>query len=134
MAIKILAAITSSIDAILNTSCTLTNIIFFFIVSGFHTPLLPTYLLFVLGFFIRLTHSIGTHFTRAINTFSSFLVSSKRIGKFLLQDEMPRKLCIQGTFDQSVAVRMKKFSAYWSSEKPFRLNKIDLTINKSKLN
>ena len=102
------------------------------IVSGFQKPLLPTYFLFVLGFFIRLSHSIGTHFTRAVNTLSSFLVSSKRIGNFLLQEEMPFKICIEGIYDQNVAVKMKNFGAYWSSEKPFRLYNIDLTINKSK--
>ena len=125
---------TGSIDAILNTSVTFTNIVFFFIVSGFYKPLLPTYLLFVLGFFIRLNHSIGTHFTRAINTFSSFLVSSKRIGKFLLQDEMSAKKYIEKKIeDKNIIVQMKNFTAFWSSEKSFRLNNIDLTINKSKI-
>lgn len=89
----------------------------------------------MLGFFNRLGQSIGSHFTRAIKTFSSFLVSSQRIGKFLLQDELDSsKKYIHGDDQENIAVQMRNFTAFWSNEKAFGLKNIDLTIKKSKRN
>lgn len=79
-------SITLSIDNIMATLMTLFNIVFF--VKYSNAALIPNYIVFSLGFYMRLCYSIGYNFTRSLTTLINGLVSIKRLNEFLLKKEL----------------------------------------------
>lgn len=133
MVLRLIAGSNLFIDAFLPPTTVFSSLTLFVFLSGFHKPILPIYVIFMLGFFIRLSISLGNQFTRAVNTFASLLVSCKRIGNFLLQNESFKNSISKVCSSDHVAIEMKNVTCHWSSEKPFKLNCKSLTINKSKM-
>lgn len=68
------------------TLMTLFNIIFF--VRFSKAVLKPSYIVFSLGFYMRLCYSIGYNFTRSLTTLINGLVSIQRLDDFLLKKEL----------------------------------------------
>jgi ABC-type siderophore export system fused ATPase/permease subunit len=116
------------------TMVTLLNIVFF--ISFADKPLLPTYTVFAIGFYMRLCNTIGFNFTRALTYLTGFKVSCKRLENFLLLKELPAildKSEQNSKEDKSVAICMKDFSFAWKKETGFSLDDINLTVNFGKL-
>lgn len=129
--LKLIMAANAVIDTMLSASVTFLNVALFIILTHNSKPLLPTYIVFAIGFFARLCTSIGSNFTRAINSVTNMMVSAKRIESFMLEEEMQSSRIIkESSLDDEFAVKMKNVTASWSNEKRSGIREIDLTIKK----
>ena len=86
MFLNLLQACSFSIDNIMAPLMTLVNISFFLQFSK--QPLLPRFLVFSLGFYMRLCYTIGFNFSRTVSTSINALVSARRIDAFLVTKEI----------------------------------------------
>ena len=68
------------------TAMTFVNITCF--IHFTNTPLIPSFVVFSIGFYMRLCNTIGYNFTRSITTLINGLVSAKRLNAFLLRKEL----------------------------------------------
>lgn len=127
------------------TMVTLLNITFFIAFTE-RRPLLPTYTVFAIGFYMRLCNTIGFNFTRSIIYFSNLRVSTKRVQKFLLVKELPSlhesskggdmektplyKPNISGDGDKTQSViEIKNLNFSWTDDDTgFSLNNININI------
>jgi ABC-type multidrug transport system fused ATPase/permease subunit len=125
--LNILQAIILSIDNIMATLMTLFNLIFFIKFSNY--VLLPSYIVFSLGFYMRLCYSIGFNFTRSLTTLINGLVSIKRLDEFLLKKELNinNERFLYDSADSSIDVENLEFS--WNEAKgSFKLKNITFKI------
>ncbi len=76
----------ASIDTIMSTLITFVNITCFLHFTN--APLVPSFVVFSIGFYMKLCNSIGFNFTRALNTAINGLVSCRRVNAFLMQKEL----------------------------------------------
>lgn len=118
----------------------LSNILLFVYLTHGQSPILPAYLVFVLGFFIRLSTSIGSNLTRAITMFTNILVGCKRIEKLLLEEEISSSNRIVHADENlsNVAIQIKNYSNCRKNlalkSESFTLKKIDLEIKRGMKN
>ena len=125
----LLLSIISTIDATLATMMTFINIVFFIFFTKF--PLLPSYAVYSIGFYYRLSVSVGFMFTRAFVQCTNMKVSLNRIRDFLILNELEDKRKFEeGT---NLAVRLENFSFKWKEADEFALRDVSLTVNKGKL-
>jgi ABC-type bacteriocin/lantibiotic exporter with double-glycine peptidase domain len=123
---NIIQAIASTVDATMATLMTFINVVFFI---GFSkTPLIPSYTVYAIGFYMRLSSSIGFMFTRACTSVSNIRVGFKRVNDFLLADELfdKREKLVGG----EVAVNVDKLNFRWKKDEGFGLRDISMKINK----
>ena len=74
-------------------------------------PLLPSYVIFSIGFYLRLCYSIGFDFSKAVNSILDFRVSAKRINEFLLLEELKVPEISKGGTEK---VKLDSFSFSWN--------------------
>lgn len=138
---KLILAANSTFDAILNSAVTYFNILFFVVANDFNRPLLPIFYVFAIGFLMRLCSSLGNDFTRGVMTFTNFLVACRRIGHFLMDEEISSSEQVTATStstdsklkDHEFSIQLNKFSASWNNQAHFKLNQIDLEIKNGKI-
>ena len=110
--LNVLQAITLGIDNMMATFMTLVNISCF--VSFFLRPLLPSYIVFSLGFYMRLCYSIGFYFTRSLVTLINALVSIDRISEFLQMKELSSSLEKISYYD-SIGINVENLNFKWEN-------------------
>lgn len=120
----------------MSTLITLVNITCFLHFTN--APLVPSFVVFSIGFYMRLCNSIGFNFTRAMNTFINGLVSCRRVNSFLLQQELDLSSftnCKQESEDM-VSISVKGMNFDWNHETGdlskkdgFRLRDISFTAS-----
>ena len=120
-----LQSFTVSIDAAMTTIMTLVNIAFF--IRFANLPLLPSFIVYAIGFYMRLCNSVGFNFSRAFITVVNMKVSVDRLKKFLLIKELEDKRKDLGS--SFVAVEMQNFNYSWKKDQ-FSIKNISMQINK----
>ncbi len=117
--LNLLQAISVSIDNMLAPLMTLVNISFF--IEYAHQPLFPRFLVFTLGFYMRLCYSIGFQFSRTISTLINGLVSAKRINDFLLAKELAtaNEKCFYG---ETASIKVENLDFSWNQVNELKLN------------
>lgn len=108
--LNLLQSASATIDTIMATLMTFVNIAFF--VGFTNVPLIPSYIVFSIGFYMRLCNSIGANFTRAITSLVNFRVSANRITEFLMLEELDQNQ-IAHPNDLITAVSIKDFNFEW---------------------
>lgn len=105
-------AVSYSIDNTMALLMTFMNISIF--ISFTDLPLLPSFIVFSLGFYVRLCYSIGFNFSRSTSALITGLVSLKRINDFLLLDELPpanERFC----YGDEISVKVEKLCFSWKN-------------------
>ncbi len=111
------------------TLMTLVNVVFFIYFTDLQ--LLPSYVVYALGFYQRLCHSIGFMFSRAFIQLSNALVSLNRVNEFLLSKELADSRLAPK--DNQTAVEMKSFNFSWTDENEFAIKDISFRVSKGEL-
>ena len=111
---NLLQSASASIDTIMSTLITFINITCFLHYTN--APLLPSFVVFSIGFYMRLCNSIGFNFTRAINTFINGLVSARRVNSFLMQKELDITLFnnFKQDLDSQSSINVKNLNFDWN--------------------
>ncbi len=111
--LNVMQALSYSIDNVMALLMTLANISIF--ISATNQPLLPSFIVFSLGFYVRLSYSIGFNFSRSVSSLITGLVSLKRINEFLLLEELApaNERCHHG---DEISVRVEGLCFSWSAE------------------
>jgi ABC-type multidrug transport system fused ATPase/permease subunit len=118
-----------TIDAVLATLMTLINVVFF--ISFTNLRLLPSFVVYAIGFYQRLCFSIGFIFSRQIIFLSNALVSLSRLNEFLLAKELV-ELRLEPS-DVNTAIEMKSFNFSWKKENEFAVENVSLRVKKGEL-
>jgi ABC-type bacteriocin/lantibiotic exporter with double-glycine peptidase domain len=118
-----------TIDAVLATLMTLINVVFF--INFTNLRLLPSYVVYAIGFYQRLCHSIGFMFSRAFIQLSNALVSLNRLNEFLLSNELEDQRLEPS--DVNTVIEMKKFNFSWKKENEFAVENVSLRVKKGEL-
>jgi ABC-type bacteriocin/lantibiotic exporter with double-glycine peptidase domain len=125
----VLQSFTVTVDAAMTTIMTLINITFFINFAG--QPLLPKFIVYAIGFYMRLCNSIGFNFTRAFITTINMKVSIDRVQEFLMIPELvDERRVANAVSDKKLAVQMDHFSYKWNNEDDFGIKDASLRINK----
>ena len=104
-------AFSYAIDNVLALLMTFINISAF--VSFTKLPFLPSYLVFSIGFYTNLAHTIGFNFTQALSSLMSALVSLKRINDFLVIEELPVQNRVS-YYGNVLGITVESFSFNWN--------------------
>lgn len=102
------------------------NISFFITFAGI--PLIPSYIVFSIGFYMRLCNSVGFNFSRAVVSVINFRVSSKRVEEFLLMKELDLK-SVSTMSNPIVAIKMENLNFSWKQDE-FSLKNINIEVKK----
>jgi ABC-type bacteriocin/lantibiotic exporter with double-glycine peptidase domain len=102
------------------------NVVFF--MSFTSLPLLPTYTVYAIGFYQRLSNSLGFKFTRAFTGVSNLKVSFDRINEFLHLEELVDRR--EKPADSKTAVQMDNLSFCWSEDDGFGINNLSMKVRK----
>lgn len=102
------------------------NISFFISFAG--VPLIPSYIVFSIGFYMRLCNSVGFNFSRAVVSVINFRVSSKRVEEFLLLKELDTK-CVSSLNNSDIAIKMQNLNFSWKKDE-FSLKNINIEVKK----
>nr|UOU03341.1 ATP-binding cassette subfamily C4-1-2 [Brachionus rubens] len=124
--LNLLQASTATIDTIMATLMSFMNISFF--ISFAEIPLLPSFIVFSIGFYMRLCNSIGFNFSRSVVSVINFNVSAKRIGDFLLMEELNPKQ-ISEPIESNFAVKIERLNFSWQKDE-FSLKNINIEAKK----
>jgi ABC-type bacteriocin/lantibiotic exporter with double-glycine peptidase domain len=110
----------------MTTIMTLINITFF--VNYTNLELLPKFIVYAIGFYMRLCNSIGFNFTRAFITTINMKVSIERVREFLLYQELVDERRIAS--DNNLAVKLERFNYKWKEDDDFSIKNASLRVNK----
>ena len=86
-------------------------------------PLMPSYVVFSIGFYIRLCYSIGFDFSKAINSILDFRVSAIRINDFLHLNEL--KKIDSSSKENFPSIKIEELSFKWVT---FEYNSVVISI------
>ena len=99
-------------DTIMGSLMTFLNVTVFLAVLS--RPLSTTYIVFSIGFYMRLCSSIGFSFTRAVTSIVDFGVSARRINSFLLMRELNLNQVEKYT-DKTIKIEIKNLNFKWDT-------------------
>lgn len=102
------------------------NISFFIAFAGI--PLVPSFIVFSIGFYMRLCNSVGFNFSRAVVSVVNFRVSAKRVGDFLLMKELDMRP-VDEPNDQELAIKIDNLNFSWKQDE-FSLKNINVQVKK----
>jgi hypothetical protein len=108
-----LASFSATIDTVMATLMTFVNVAFF--LGYLSSPLLPSYMVFSIGFYMRLCASMGMNFTRAITMSVNYFISAKRINEFLLLKECSHSISSTEKKSQTNAIDVDNFGYKWDT-------------------
>ncbi|CAF0837577.1 unnamed protein product [Brachionus calyciflorus] len=124
--LNLLQASSATIDTIMATLMSFMNISFFIVFAGI--PLLPSFIVFSIGFYMRLCNSVGFNFSRAVVSLVNYKVSADRIEEFLLMEELDAKQ-ITAPNDPDLAVKVENLNFSWKKDE-FSLKNVSLKAKK----
>ena len=113
--LNILQAINATVDTSMATIMTLVSVVIF--ITFTRQPIVPTFTVFSIGFYMRLCNTMGFNFTRALTGLVNARVSIKRLDKFLLNEELAtlRKPNVGRVIKKKpLGVEMRNFNYHWS--------------------
>ena len=90
---------------------TFLNIYFF--INFSQTALIPSFIVYAIGFYMRLCNSIGFNFTRSFLTTVSYSVSARRITDYLMIKELEDKRVVNEKDVGNLAVEIENFNYTW---------------------
>lgn len=110
-------------------SMTFINILFF--INFTNSPLLPSLIVYAIGFYMRLCNSIGFNFTRAFIATINFKVSLNRVRSFLLIKELKddRGIIKSENARDNLTINMENFCYSWSDDE-FSIKNVSLKVQK----
>ncbi|RNA19404.1 multidrug resistance-associated 4, partial [Brachionus plicatilis] len=124
--LNLVQSLTATIDTIMATLMSFLNISFFIAFAGI--PLVPSFIVFSIGFYMRLCNSVGFNFSRAVVSVVNFRVSAKRVGDFLLMKELEMKP-VPVPNDPDLAIEIDNLNFSWKQDE-FSLKNINVQVNK----
>nr|APD26517.1 ATP-binding cassette transporter subfamily C member 4 X1 protein [Brachionus koreanus] len=124
--LNLVQSLTATIDTIMATLMSFLNISFFIAFAGI--PLVPSFIVFSIGFYMRLCNSVGFNFSRAIVSVVNFRVSAKRVGDFLLMKELDMRQVPEPS-DQELAIKIDNLNFSWKQDE-FSLKNINIEVKK----
>jgi hypothetical protein len=113
MILNMLASLSATIDTVMATLMTFVNIAFF--LGYLSSPLLPSYMVFSIGFYMRLCASMGMNFTRALTMSVNYFISAKRINQFLLLKEFSHSVSSTEKKSQTNAIEVENLGYKWDT-------------------
>jgi ABC-type transport system involved in cytochrome bd biosynthesis fused ATPase/permease subunit len=111
------------------TLMTLVNVVFFIYYTDYQ--LLPSYVVYAIGFYQRLCHSIGFMFSRAFIQLSNALVSINRVNEFLLSKELVDHR--EAPKGNNTAVQMENFNFSWKKDNEFAIENVSFQVSNGEL-
>ncbi len=87
LALSLLQALSTSLDTIMTTLITFMNITIFIRYSNANVYLVPGFVIFSIGYYLRLSNSIGFNFPRSITSLLNGISSAQRCKLFLIRRE-----------------------------------------------
>jgi ABC-type multidrug transport system fused ATPase/permease subunit len=108
------------------TMMTFINVAFF--INFTTSPLVPSIIVYAIGFYMRLCYSIGFMFSSAFTKLINALVSIDRMNEFLLAEEI--KDTRLEPKDPKTAIEMDKFCFSWKRDDAFAIDNVSLKIKK----
>ena len=119
------------IDTILPSSITFTSITFFIYFTNL--PLLPTYIVLAMSYYLKVSSSIGYFFTQEVTMLIGANVSVNRIQSYLLKDEVKKNNSLKPV--EFPKIILKNLTASWSDQenKEFKLKNLNFEVNKNEL-
>ncbi len=107
-----LSAVNATIDTSMATLMTFVSVISFIYLTN--QPIIPTYTVFSIGFYMRLCNTMGFNFTRALTSVVNARVSIKRINEFLLKEELERSASVPLDPSNPLCIEIKDFNYHWN--------------------
>jgi ABC-type bacteriocin/lantibiotic exporter with double-glycine peptidase domain len=124
--LNLIQATTSTIDTIMATLMTFLNVVFYIKLTDL--ALVPSIIVYAIGFYMRLCYSIGFMFSSAFTKFINAIVSIGRMNEFLLAEEI--KDTRQAPRDPKTAIEMENFNFRWKNDDSFGIEKVSLKVKK----
>nr|QNH67884.1 ATP-binding cassette transporter subfamily C member 4 X1 [Brachionus rotundiformis] len=124
--LNLVQSLTATIDTIMATLMSFLNISFFIAFAGI--PLVPSFIVFSIGFYMRLCNSVGFNFSRAVVSVVNFRVSAKRVGDFLLMQELDMGQVSTPT-NPDLAIQIENLNFSWKQDE-FSLKEINVQVRK----
>ena len=114
--LNLFQSLSSSLDTILATLMTFVNISLFMHYSNL-TFILPSLIVFSIGFCIRLSNSIGFNFSRAFTNLLNGISSAEQCTRFLLLNEIKFNESLECSQLDISSVNLNNFNFYWNQVK-----------------
>nr|QUF59454.1 ATP-binding cassette transporter Abcc4-1 [Brachionus angularis] len=124
--LNLLQAASATIDTIMSSLMSFVNVTVFIYFSNL--PLLPSYIVFSIGFYMRLCNSFGISFSRTVMSIVNFKVSANRIADFLLLPELDSNQNMK-PLNLNIAVKVENLNFKWNNDE-FSLKNVNLEAKK----